>query len=251
MFSFEDMARRGGAFTWEPERGTRLGVMPRSGGNADVRWFDTDPCYVFHPLNAYEEGGTLVLDVARYPRLDFMTPSAARDPGYDDDGAALHRWRIDLRGRRRALGRRSTTCAAEFPRVDERRVGRKHRFGYVAAAGPEGDGAACRCSPPSGATTSSAARARRAPSAPATASASRSSCRAARTSAEDDGYVLALAYDQARNASDFFVLDARNIAGEPIARVRAAAPRAVRLPRQLGAGGVGSATRPSARAGRR
>ena len=38
-------------------------------------------------------------------------------------------------------------------------------------------------------------------------------------SAEDDGYVLALAYDEARNASDFYVLDARHIAGEPIARV--------------------------------
>ena len=38
VFSLEDMDRRGGAFTWEPERGTRLGIMPRSGGNADVRW---------------------------------------------------------------------------------------------------------------------------------------------------------------------------------------------------------------------
>ncbi|HJW69931.1 MAG TPA: carotenoid oxygenase family protein [Candidatus Binatia bacterium] len=30
--------------------------------------------------------------------------------------------------------------------------------------------------------------------------------------------MLALAYDQARSASDFYVLDARDIAGEPIAR---------------------------------
>ena len=37
---------------------------------------------------------------------------------------------------------------------------------------------------------------------------------------EDDGYVLVLHYDQARNASEFDVLDARNIAGEAIARVR-------------------------------
>jgi len=37
---------------------------------------------------------------------------------------------------------------------------------------------------------------------------------------EDDGYVLVLSYDQARNASVFDVLDARDIAGEPVARVR-------------------------------
>ena len=37
--------------------------------------------------------------------------------------------------------------------------------------------------------------------------------------AEDDGWVLVLAYDAARNASDFWILDARDIAGEPVARV--------------------------------
>ncbi len=35
--------------------------------------------------------------------------------------------------------------------------------------------------------------------------------------AEDDGYVLALVYDRPRNASDFYILDARDIAGEPAA----------------------------------
>ena len=38
--------------------------------------------------------------------------------------------------------------------------------------------------------------------------------------AEDDGYVLVLVYDHERDASDFHVLDARNIAGEPVATVR-------------------------------
>jgi carotenoid cleavage dioxygenase len=39
-------------------------------------------------------------------------------------------------------------------------------------------------------------------------------------SAEDDGWVIVLVYDATRNASDFYVLDARNIAGEPVATVR-------------------------------
>ena len=54
VFSAEAMMNGGSIFSWEPERGAKLGVMPRSGGNADVRWFDIDPCYVFHPLNAAE-----------------------------------------------------------------------------------------------------------------------------------------------------------------------------------------------------
>src|SRR4029450_12080700 len=91
VFSFENVKARGGVFSWEPERGTRLGVMPRNGGNADVRWFDTDPCYVFHSMNAYDVDGTIVLNVARYGRLDFMRPEAARDPQYRRETAAPRR----------------------------------------------------------------------------------------------------------------------------------------------------------------
>ena len=39
---------------------SRLGVMPRDGSDADVRWYDIDPCYVFHPMNAYEVGDSIV-----------------------------------------------------------------------------------------------------------------------------------------------------------------------------------------------
>src|SRR5207245_606486 len=128
VFSFERLAERGGVFSWEPERGTRLGVMPRRGGNADVRWFETDPCYVFHPMNAYEDGDAIVLDVARYGRLDLMSPGVVEDPAYRDENAArLHRWRIDL-GRGGVASTPLDDIVAEFPRVDERRLGRRHRF---------------------------------------------------------------------------------------------------------------------------
>lgn len=218
VFSLDDIERRGGAFTWEPERGTRLGVMPRSGGAADVRWYETDACYVFHPLNAYEEDGAVVVDVARYPRLDFMTPRAERDAGYDDDGAArMHRWRIDLAGG----GVRSDALddvPAEFPRADERRLGRKHRWGYAAAAGPEGAAgmpeftAVRRYDLERGTVTTRAFGAGNGVGEPLFVP-------RRPDSAEDDGYLLVLAYDRERNASDFYVLDARDVAGEPIARV--------------------------------
>ena len=50
----------GSPFGFKPEFGARLGVMPREGSNSDVRWFDIDPCYVFHPLNSYEEGNKII-----------------------------------------------------------------------------------------------------------------------------------------------------------------------------------------------
>ena len=219
VFSFENLRERGGAFTWEPERGTRLGVMPRSGGNADVRWFDTDPCYVFHPMNAYEDDGGIVLDVARYGRLDFMTPKGVENLDYRDEAAArMHRWRIDLRGG----GVKSTPLddlVTEFPRVDERRVGRKHRFGYTAAREPELNTTAHpvwtavrKHDFERGTTVMRRLGAGNGVGEPIFVPRHESA-------AEDDGWVLFLAYDQARDASDFYVVDARDIAGEPVAKV--------------------------------
>jgi carotenoid cleavage dioxygenase len=219
VFSFDNIKQRGSVFSWEPERGTKLGVMPRNGGNADVRWFDTDPCYVFHPMNAYDEDGKIVLDVARYRRLDFILPEAARDPKYRDQNMAkMHRWTIDLRG-----GVRSTPLddlAAEFPRVDERLVGRRHRFGYAAVREPaQNDGglpfwsSVRKYDLERNRTETRAFGDRNGVGEPIFVPRSDAA-------AEDDGWVLALCYDEAANGSDFFILDARDIAGEPVARIR-------------------------------
>jgi carotenoid cleavage dioxygenase-like enzyme len=219
VFSLENVRERGGVFSWEPARGTRLGVMPRSGGNADVRWYDTDACYVFHPMNAYEDGDAIVLDVARYGRLDFMTVQGVENLDYRDDGAArMHRWRID----RARGGVRSTPLddvIAEFPRVDERRVGRRHRFGYTAAREPGVDDttrpewtAVRKYDLERGTTETRRYGAGNGVGeplfVPRTAGAD-----------EDDGWVLVLVYDQTRNASRFDVLDARAITDDPVATV--------------------------------
>ena len=39
-------------FRFKRESGARLGVMPRNGPSRDVRWFEIEPCYVFHQVNA-------------------------------------------------------------------------------------------------------------------------------------------------------------------------------------------------------
>jgi carotenoid cleavage dioxygenase len=107
--------------------------MPRDGGNDDVRWFDVEPCYVFHPLNAYDEGDTIVLDVARHPKM-FDTNHL----GPDEGPPTMDRWTVDLAdGKVRES--RFDDRGQEFPRVDERRVGKRHRYGY-APSFPDGDG---------------------------------------------------------------------------------------------------------------
>ena len=48
-------ANAGFPYRWDRRYPARIGVMPREGSNADVRWFDVESCYVFHPMNAYND----------------------------------------------------------------------------------------------------------------------------------------------------------------------------------------------------
>jgi carotenoid cleavage dioxygenase len=122
-------------YRWDPSYPARVGVMPREGGDADVRWFDVQPCYVYHPLNAYDEGETVVLDVVRHPK---MFDTDLRGP--NEGPPTLERWTVDLAdGKVRES--RLDDHPQEFPRIDERLTGRRHRYGYAMATMP-GTGAA-------------------------------------------------------------------------------------------------------------
>jgi len=113
-------------FTWDDTYPARLGLLPRAGGATDIRWVPVDPCYVFHPLNAYDDGDTVVVDVARHGSM--FRSTLDQQP---DGPPQLVRWRLDP-----AAGTVATDVIddrpQEFPRVDERRTGLAHRYGYAA-----------------------------------------------------------------------------------------------------------------------
>ena len=121
---------RGGAspggmpYRWAPERQARVGVLPREGTAADVRWFEVQPCYVFHPLNAYDDGDRIVLDVVRHASV--FDSGLAIVP----EAPSMDRWTVDLTAGTVTEERLDDTIQ-EFPRVDERLVGRHYRYGYA------------------------------------------------------------------------------------------------------------------------
>ena len=123
VWNLEGMASTGLPVIWDESYGARLGVMPREGSDADVRWFDIDPCYVFHPMNAFEDGNRIIVDVCRMENA--MKPGASSPP-------MLYRWEIDMEAgtvKETQLDDRSV----DFPRVCDTRVGLKNRYGYAAA----------------------------------------------------------------------------------------------------------------------
>ncbi|MEW5686259.1 MAG: carotenoid oxygenase family protein [Pseudomonadota bacterium] len=119
-------------FAWEPEKGSHVGVMRRDADVSTIRWFNTEACYVFHPLNAWEEGDKLYCDVMRYDTAPLF-PKADGSPG-EKAAARLVRWTFDLAGASDAIKEEPLDdLDGEFPRVDPRVETLKHRHGWYAA----------------------------------------------------------------------------------------------------------------------
>ena len=119
-------------YRWNPNYPARVGVLSRDSDGSDVRWFDVEPCYVYHPLNAYDDGSDrVVLDVIRHPKM-----FASDRHGPNEGSPTLDRWTVDLSGDK-VLEERIDDRGQEFPRVDERLTGRRHRFGYAPAVGTD------------------------------------------------------------------------------------------------------------------
>lgn len=116
-------------YRWNPDHNARVGLLPRNGTSADIIWHDVEPCYVFHPCNAFErEDGSVVIDVVAHDKMF--------DDGHDGpDGSvsAFERWTMDAKGG--AVSRAVIDASSqEFPRFDERLTGKPYRFAYTMAA---------------------------------------------------------------------------------------------------------------------
>ncbi len=135
-----DMAMRGEMpIHWDDNYPSRLGVMPRNGTDADVRWYDINPCYVFHPMNAYEAGDKIVLDVARLDHIwrdsmmDFPSPQFWRFT-IDTTTGKVHEEQVDDRpgefhARRRLGGRPPAPLRLHDGHAREPHVRRTHEHG--------------------------------------------------------------------------------------------------------------------------
>lgn len=128
VFDLAGFAAGGPMLRWAPELGTRIGVMDRDGDGSDLRWYPVENCYAFHFLNAYDEGERLVLDACRLSHLELgLGPDAPPSPP-----SHLGRFELDT-----ATGsvewHRIAAAPGDFPRIDERRTGRRHHTGYVAS----------------------------------------------------------------------------------------------------------------------
>ena len=152
LFWEPDLLARGlYAARFHPDLPSRFGVIPRRGGPGDIRWFEAEPTYVLHWVNAYEDGDEIVLDgffqgcpepaaagAGRPRRPDVAVPGPGRhadpaapvadQPGHRGGQGAgpvggLHRIRHDQQRLRRAAVPVHVRCHQRAGLVPVRRAG--------------------------------------------------------------------------------------------------------------------------------
>jgi len=121
---------------------TRFGVIPRHGQPAELRWFEFSPCFLYHVVNAWEEGDEVVMVACRY------LPAQLPDGSIDEHttahmiahlmmNARLWRYRMNMK-----TGTGTEECLdpvhnVEFPSYNSSLTGRHTRWAYLVDHDPK------------------------------------------------------------------------------------------------------------------
>ncbi len=207
------------AAKFDRELPARFGVIPRYGASDEIRWFEASPCYIYHSINAWEDGDSIVMVACRtanpLPPLIEGEPELVRMMRYLKLDFETWRWTFNLstgQTTEEKLCDRNT----EFPSMNLFHRARPSRYSYhghfsteptfsfdglmkfdtetgreqMFFFGPGRYGSEPQFAPRIGSTE------------------------------EDDGYVLSFVHDENDESSEVIVLDARNFTAPPVARVR-------------------------------
>jgi len=128
-------------FLWEPELGTKIIAIPRSGKGQNTV-FETEAFFSWHYCNGFERGGKLIIDYVRIKSIPFAQDQGT---GAEKQPRRMNRMTLDL-ATRQVSNEEISAVFCEFSRVDERRMGKSYRYGFAASSNREwGDAHGYNC----------------------------------------------------------------------------------------------------------
>ncbi|MBB3033705.1 carotenoid oxygenase family protein [Alteriqipengyuania lutimaris] len=201
---------------------SRFALIPRNGNPDEIRWFEAEPTYVLHWLNAYEEGDEVILDGY------FQENPTPRPEGFEEHGehahmmafldghslgTKLHRWRFNLADGT-TKEERLDDRTVEFGMINQKFAGRKYRYVYSTVAKPgwflfegfvkhdleTGEGIELKLD--------QGRYASEAPFAPRIGS-----------TEEDDGYLVSFIIDENEGTSECVLIDCKKFEEGPVCRI--------------------------------
>jgi all-trans-8'-apo-beta-carotenal 15,15'-oxygenase len=206
----------GQALRFRQDQPTRIWIIPRR-GEGPVQTLETQPCFIFHHANAWEEGQTLQVESICYPHLPSLGPEDDFRTIDFNQFPAGQLWRYGLDLEQKTV---TETCllsrSSEFPTLHPQWVGQRHRYLYLNVTDQPtgnaplqaiqkldlaGDGASFWSAAPQGFVGEPVF----VPYPDGTQ--------------EDAGWVLMMVYDAAHGRSNVVILEAQNIAAGPVCRL--------------------------------
>ncbi len=210
------MRGAGECVQFQPDKPTKVILIPRDPKNQEVKTFSVESGFVFHHANAFEQGDRIKIDSIAYQTLPQVQPDSdykAVDFARLDPGQL---WRFTLNLEDGSVERQllESRCC-EFPTHHPDKVGRDYRYLYIGAAADDtGRNAPLQTILKLDLETGEQQLHSFAPSGfvsepifvPKSDSVQ-----------EDAGWVLTLVYDGSKHQSTLAILDAENLSGEAIA----------------------------------
>jgi len=136
----ERMKNGGPHFQWQPDLPQLFAVLPRNGNAQAIRWFKgPKDSFQGHTLNAFDQDGKVYVDMpVTGGNVFYFFPQAdGAVPAPEDLPSSLMRWTFDLNDARDDVEPQPLTdYMCEFPRCDERYLGRPYEHGFVLAFDP-------------------------------------------------------------------------------------------------------------------
>ncbi|MCW5624619.1 MAG: carotenoid oxygenase family protein [Burkholderiales bacterium] len=191
---------------WRPDLGMRIALIPLDG--SAVRWIEGDAFFAYHFANAFDRGNQVIVDYVHHGAFGLGSDA--------DTSSTFHRMTIDLT-RGSFVTAPLADMTVEFPRVNHRFEALPTRYAYM----PTRSSTLTLPDPPA-ATFNTLVRFDTATGTDARHDFGNriigEGAFVPRPGAdgEDDGYIALFVYDPARNGSTFELLNARDVAAEPV-----------------------------------
>ena len=197
---------------------TRFGVIPRHGDGKQIKWFEFPGCYIYHVINAWENGDEIQLYCCKM--IDNGREMARKFGAYAPmvDVLALRavttKWTMNLKTGA-CKEEQLDDAVNEFPTINLNYAGRPSRHSYHASI-PDTEtqvfDGILKYDLHTGSYVRHAFAKNHFGSEPAFAP-------RFNAKSEDDGYVISFVSDAATGGSKALILDAQNMADKPIAEV--------------------------------